>query len=256
MNRTKIYFASDFHLGIDVKYSSAERERQIVAWLDIIKQDARQLYLVGDLFDFWFEYGHAVPRGYVRFLGKLAELSDAGIDLHIFTGNHDMWMFDYLEEELGAQIHRKPILQEIDGHIFFIGHGDGLGPGDHGYKLIKKVFASSICQWLFARLHPNFGIWLANTLSGWSRSKTKVEHEYFGDDEEWLLSYCNEKSKEVDADYFIFGHRHLPIDRQLKNGKSRYINLGEWMNFNSYGVFDGKEMKIEFHQNAEGKVYP
>lgn len=256
MNRTKVYFASDFHLGIDVKFTSAERERQIVAWLDQIKDDAQRLYLVGDLFDFWFEYSQAVPRGYVRLLGKLAELSDEGVELHIFTGNHDMWMFDYLADELSATIHRAPVLHEIGGKAFFIGHGDGLGPGDHGYKVIKKVFASGICQWLFARLHPNFGIWLANRMSRWSRSTTKAEHEYFGDENEWLLTYSNNKSKEITADYFIFGHRHLPIDKVLDNGKSRYINLGEWMNFNSYGVFDGKELKIEFYENRDGKVYP
>ena len=256
MGQTKVYFASDFHLGIDVKYTSAERERQIVEWLDHIKSDASKLYLVGDLFDFWFEYSTAVPRGYVRLLGKLAELSDSGIELHIFTGNHDMWMFDYLEKELKATVHRKPIIQQIGSKKFYIGHGDGLGPGDKGYKVIKKIFESATCQWLFARLHPNFGITLANFLSRWSRSTTKVEHKYFGDENEWLLTYANSKVDELQVDYFIFGHRHLPIDRLLNNGKSRYLNLGEWMNFNSYGVFDGSDMKIEFFKNEDGKVYP
>ena len=256
MQQTKIYFASDFHLGIDVKYTSAERERQIVAWLEIIRKDASRIYLVGDLFDFWFEYSHAVPRGYVRLLGKLAELSDQGIELHIFTGNHDMWMFDYLEKELNATIYTKPVVHDVGGKKFYIGHGDGLGPGDQGYKVIKKVFANSLCQWLFARLHPNFGIRLANFLSGRSRSSTQVEIKYFGDENEWLLSYANQKLDKVDADYFVFGHRHLPIDRLLKNGTSRYINLGEWMNFNSYAVYDGSDLKIAFYQNPDGKVYP
>ena len=256
MRQTKIYFASDFHLGIDVKYTSAERERQIVAWLELIRKDASRIYLVGDLFDFWFEYSYAVPRGYVRLLGKLAELSDAGIELHIFTGNHDMWMFDYLEKELGATLYRAPVVHNIDGKKFYIGHGDGLGPGDHGYKFIKKVFANSICQWLFAILHPNFGIRLADFLSGWSRSTTKVEDKYFGDQNEWLLTYANQKLDEVNADYFVFGHRHLPIDRLLKNGTSRYINLGEWMNFNSYAVYDGSDLNIAFYDNPDGKVYP
>jgi len=256
MQQTKIYFASDFHLGIDVKFTSAQRERQIVAWLESIRKDARRIYLVGDLFDFWFEYRQAVPRGYVRLLGKLAELSDLGVDLHIFTGNHDMWMFDYLEAELGATIHRAPVVHKIDGKKFYIGHGDGLGPGVHVYKFIKKVFANPICQWLFARLHPNFGIGLANYLSRLSRGSTKVEDKYFGDENEWLLTYSNEKLNEVDADYFVFGHRHLPIDRLLKNGASRYINLGEWMIFNSYAVFDGSDLKIAFYQNPDGKVYP
>ncbi len=256
MEQTKVYFASDFHLGIDVKFTSSERERQIVSWLEEIRKDASHLYLVGDLFDFWFEYSHAVPRGYVRLLGKLAELSDQGIALHIFTGNHDMWMFDYLEKELGATLYRVPVVHQHNEKQFYIGHGDGLGPGDHGYKFIKKIFANRICQWLFARLHPNFGIGLANFFSGWSRSSTKVEDKYFGDEKEWLLTYANQKLDGVYADYFVFGHRHLPIDRTLKNDVSRYINLGEWMNFNSYAVFDGMEMKIKFFQNPDGKVYP
>lgn len=161
----KIYFASDFHLGVPTYEKSLEREKKIVKWLDSIKADAEELYLMGDVFDFWFEYKTVAPRGYVRLLGKLAELSDAGIKLFYFTGNHDMWTFDYLKKELNATIYRKPIEQEYNGKKFYIGHGDGLGPGDHGYKFIKKIFASSISQWLFARLHPNFGIGLANYFS-------------------------------------------------------------------------------------------
>ncbi|MBT8221196.1 MAG: UDP-2,3-diacylglucosamine diphosphatase [Bacteroidia bacterium] len=256
MGQKKVYFASDFHLGISVKYSSEEREKQIVSWLDSIKSEADRIYLVGDLFDFWFEYKHVVPRGYIRLLGKLAELSDSGIQLFIFTGNHDMWMFDYLSKELNAPLYRTPVIHEISGKKFFIGHGDGLGPGDYGYKMIKKIFANKICQWLFARLHPNFGIALANFFSGRSRGMTRIEEQYLGDDREWLWSYANTKSKTVDADYFIFGHRHLPIDVQLENKKSRYINLGEWMNFNSYAVFDGKDLEVKFFQNQEGRVYP
>ena len=142
-------------------------------------------------------------------------------------------------------------------HRFITGWvGDGLGPGDYRYKWIKKIFASRLCQWLFARLHPNFGIALANSLSAWSRSTTKVENIYFGDDKEWLLLYANQKLDEVPADYFVFGHRHLPIDRTLKNGKSRYVNLGEWMNFNSYAVFDGNDLSLAFYKNPEGRVFP
>lgn len=251
----KIYFASDFHLGIDGRLSSAERERQIVRWLDQIRQDADAIYLVGDIFDFWFEYKTAVPRGYVRLLGKLAELRDSGIPIHLFTGNHDMWMFDYLQKELDVPIYREPVIHEINGKTFFIGHGDGLGPGDHGYKFIKKVFANPLCQWLFARLHPNFGIGLAQYLSGKSRDSNPNEGHFLGEENEWLLQYSMRKSEQLlEVDYFVFGHRHLPINYLLPNGRSRYINLGEWINFNSYAVFDGEEVEVCFFENPMGEV--
>ncbi len=254
MKNGKIFFASDFHLGIDARLTSTERERQIVRWLDQIKTEAAEIYLVGDVFDFWFEYATVVPKGYVRLLGKLAELRDAGIPIYFFIGNHDMWMFRYFEEELGIPIYRKPIVRELLGKTFFIGHGDGLGPGDHGYKFLKKVFANRFCQWLFARLHPNFGIGLANFWSGRSRHANRGEEKYLGDDKEWLLLYANRKLDEQPADFYIFGHRHLPLDCTLKNGHSRYINLGEWMHFNSYAVFDGKDLEIKFFEN-EGATY-
>lgn len=251
----KTYFASDFHLGIDARLSSLERERQIVRWLEEIRADASAIYLVGDVFDFWFEYGKVVPKGYVRLLGKLAELRDSGIEIHYFTGNHDMWMFRYFEEELGIPTYRKPLRQKIGGKAFLIGHGDGLGPGDHGYKFIKRVFANPLCQWLFERLHPNFGIRLANFWSGRSRAADKESRTFLGPENEWLIAYCNRKLEEYEADFFIFGHRHLPIDFTLKNGRSRYINLGEWMNFNSYAVFDGEQLEIRFFENDSGRVF-
>jgi UDP-2,3-diacylglucosamine hydrolase len=240
----KIYFASDFHLGVPDYERSLVREKRIVAWLDIIKTDAEELYLLGDVFDFWFEYKTVVPRGYVRLLGKLAELSDSGIKIHYFTGNHDMWTFDYLAKELNTTIYRKPIEAEYGSKKFFIGHGDGLGPGDHGYKFIKKIFASSICQWLFARLHPNFGIGVAEYFSKKSRVATGVSDEKFlGEEKEWLVIHSKELLEKVHYDYLIFGHRHLPLDIKI-NGKSRYINLGDWIRYNSYGVFDGEEFSL------------
>lgn len=253
----KTYFASDFHLGIDVKYTSREREQQIVRWLNTIKKDADALYLVGDVFDFWFEYKTVVPKGYVRLLGKLAELRDAGISIYYFTGNHDMWMFRYLETEMDIPIYRKPIVREIYGKTFFIGHGDGLGPGDTGYKFIKKVFANPLCQWLFGRLHPDYGIGLANFWSQKSRksNEKKEEERFLGPEKEWLIQYANKKVTEIPADYFVFGHRHLPIDWALNNGQSRYINLGDWMNYNSYGVYDGNSFQIEFFENENGFIH-
>ena len=175
--KNKIYFISDFHLGVPDYERSLDREKKIVRWLEFIKTDAAELYLLGDVFDFWFEYKHAVPRGYVRLLGKLAELSDSGIKIHYFTGNHDMWVFDYIPKEIGATLYREPVIRTYGEKKFFIGHGDGLGPGDHGYKFIKKIFASKTCQWLFARFHPNFGTWLANYFSRKSRIATGTSDE-------------------------------------------------------------------------------
>ena len=163
--------------------------------------------------------------------------------------------FPDFEEELDVPILRKPIVQTIAGKTFFIGHGDGLGPGDYGYKFIKKVFANPVCQWLFERLHPNFGIGLANYWSRKSRAVNPEEPAFLGADKEWLISYANKKLDTLDADFFIFGHRHLPIDYTLKNGKSRYINLGEWLTFNSYAVFDGQDVQLAFYENPNGKIF-
>ena len=242
----KIYFASDFHLGAPDAVTSLKREKLLVKWLDEIKTDAQEIYLVGDVFDFWFEYKYAVPRGYVRLLGKLAELNDSGIKLHYFTGNHDMWVFDYLPSEIGLTIYRGVLEKEYNGKQFYIAHGDGLGPGDRGYKFIKKVFANPVCQWLFARLHPNFGIRMANFWSGKSRLHTGSSDEKFlGEEKEWLVIYSKEVLQKKHIDYFIFGHRHLPLDISL-GSKSKYINLGEWMNYASYAVFDGEKTELKY----------
>lgn len=250
-----VYFASDFHLGVNARLSSAERERQLLRWLDAIAADAEALYLVGDVFDFWFEYRTVVPKGYVRLLGKLAELRDGGLPIYFFTGNHDMWVFKYFEQELDIPTYRRPIVREIGGKTFFIGHGDGLGPGDYGYKFIKRVFANPLCQWAFERLHPNFGVGLANYWSGRSRQANPSEAQFLGPEGEWLIAYSNRKLDEVYADFYVFGHRHLPIDYTLKNQRSRYINLGEWLNYNSYAVFDGENMELRFFENEQGRVF-
>ena len=240
----KIYFISDFHLGVPNDTDSRKREDKIVAWLNSIRNDVQILYLMGDVFDYWFEYKEVVPRGYVRLLGKLAELSDAGVEMHYFTGNHDMWVFDYLPKEIGLQIHRAPIQKEYNGKKFFLGHGDGLGPGDFGYKFIKKVFANKLAQWLFARVHPNTGIGLMKFFSRRSRIATGTSDDvYLGDDKEWLMIYSREVLQKEHYDYFIFGHRHMPLDKALSD-QSRYINLGEWINHFTYAVFDGQELTL------------
>ena len=247
MSDTKknIYFASDFHLGVPTYEESRKREDRIVRWLSSIEKDAAEIYLVGDLFDFWFEYKHAIPKGFVRLQGKIAQLCDSGIPVHVFIGNHDMWMFDYLPKELGVTMHREPIRKQYNGKEFLIGHGDGLGPGDHGYKFIKKVFANPLCQWLVARIHPNFGIGMANFWSGRSRKANReLDEKFLGEDKEFLVVYSKEYLKKEHIDYFVFGHRHLPLEIEVGEN-SMYINLGEWINYNTYGVFDGDEFKLE-----------
>tara|TARA_B100001093_G_scaffold205275_1_gene197346 strand:- start:1348 stop:2094 length:747 start_codon:yes stop_codon:yes gene_type:complete len=241
----KIYFASDFHLGTPNFEKSREREDKIIKWLNTIESNASEIYLVGDIFDFWFEYKYTVPKGNIRFLGKIANLIDSGIKVHIFTGNHDMWMFNYLEKEFNLIIHRKPIEKEINGKKFFIGHGDGLGPGDRKYKLIKKFFSNPICQWLFARIHPNLGFSIAQSWSKKSREKeNKENHKFLGEEKEWLIQFCKEELKNKEIDFFIFGHRHLPINHEI-NQTSKYINLGDWIKYNTYAEFDGVNLELK-----------
>jgi len=241
----KIYFASDFHLGVPNYETSLVREKRIIRWLDTVKGDAHSIYLLGDIFDFWFEYKQAIPKGFVRLQGKLAEFRDEGMPIYFFTGNHDMWMFDYFPQELGIPIYRAPIELEIGNQKLIIGHGDGLGPGDTSYKILKKFFNSRLCQWLFARLHPNLGIGIAKI---WSRSSRitnmKKEEKFKGEENEYLLTYCRELEKSSHHDFYVFGHRHLPLDLEVGNN-SRYINLGEWVNFNTYGVYDGSTIRLE-----------
>lgn len=251
--RNKLYFASDFHLGAVSYASSREREDRIVRWLDMIQEDAAEIYLVGDIFDFWFEYGTVVPKGYIRFLGKLAQLADAGVKLYFFKGNHDMWMFDYFEKELGAIIITNELTFERDGKKFYLHHGDGLGPGDTKYKILKRIFRSNVCQWLFARLHPNLGVGIANKWSRHSRIEGGRTEHMRSHEQEWLVGYSNEVLKTTHYDYLIFGHRHLPMDVTLPGG-SRYINLGEWVNYNTYAVFDGENVELKYFEKVEDGV--
>lgn len=241
--RDKIYFASDFHLGVLPKSSSNERERLIVSWLEAIKHDAKELYLVGDVFDFWFEYSTVVPKGYIRFLGKLAELSDLGVKIILFKGNHDMWMFSYLKNELNARIIDNELILHINGKRFYIHHGDGLGPGDRKYKFLKSFFRSRTCQWLFARLHPNLGIGIAQRWSKHSRAASTEEEKFLGNANEWLIQFAELELRKKHYDFFIFGHRHLPYDVVLSNG-SRIINLGEWIHHYTYAEWDGSQLTL------------
>ena len=242
----KIYFASDFHLGVPTHAESLKREKKIISWLDEIKEDAKSIYLLGDIFDFWFEYKAVVPKGFVRLLGKLAELSDNGTDIFLIKGNHDLWMYDYLPKEVGVQIIEDKTILSENGKKIFLAHGDGLGPGDFGYKMIKKIFTNKMCQWLFTRLHPNFGLGIAHFWSKRSRiANNKNPEQFLGEEKEWLVSYCKEKQKENPVDYYIFGHRHLPLEIEIDT-KAKYINLGDWIHHNSYAVFDGENLILEY----------
>ncbi|MFN6944523.1 MAG: UDP-2,3-diacylglucosamine diphosphatase [Cytophagaceae bacterium] len=238
----KIYFASDFHLGIPNEKESRLREKKIVEWLSSIEKDAAAVFLVGDIFDFWFEYKYTVPKGFVRLLGKLAELSDNNIPIYIFTGNHDMWMFDYFQKELNIPIIRHNISISLGEKKFMIGHGDGLGPGDYFYKFLKRIFANSFFQRVFAFFHPFIGMGIANTWSKKSRDSHTGKDDKFLGEEEWLFQFCRKKEMAEHHDFYIFGHRHLSLDMKISDN-SRYINLGTWLNDSPYTVFDGKEVK-------------
>lgn len=250
----KIYFVSDSHLGVPDHEKSLHREMLLVGWLDAVAADAEEIFLLGDIFDFWFEYRTVVPKGYVRLLGKLSELSDRGIKLHFFTGNHDMWTFGYLEREVGLTVHRKPIERVIGGKRFIIGHGDGLGPGDTGYKVLKTIFTSRACQRLFSFIHPGAGIRLALFLSRRSRAANgKTDEHYLGPDREFLMAYCREVLDKKDVDYFVFGHRHLPLDVEVGTG-SRYINTGDWVSHFSYAVFGAGKMELKYYHDKSGSL--
>lgn len=245
ISNKKIYFLSDFHLGAPDAEKSLVREKKIVHFLESIRYNAREIFILGDIFDFWYEYKYVVPKGSVRLLGKLAQLSDEGIKIHFFIGNHDMWMKDYFEKELNIPVYYDPATFEYNQKKFYVGHGDGLGPGDNGYKFIKKVFRNPVCRWFFGWLHPTVGISIANYFSRKSRVKTGNTDEHFlGEDNEWLIIYCKEILQKEFYDYFVFGHRHYPIDFKLPKG-SRYINLGDWIKNFTYAVFDGNDMELK-----------
>lgn len=242
----KIYFASDVHLGAPTIKNHKEHEKIFVSWLDQIKDSASEIYLLGDIFDFWFEYKKVVPRGFTRLFGKLAEICDSGIPVHFFTGNHDVWVFDYLPNETGVKVYRQPLELEMDGKRFFLAHGDGLGNYDKTFKFLKSIFTNKFAQWLFSHIHPNWGIGFATIWSKQSREKNLVSHGsvYLGDDKEWLFLFAKEKLKENHFDYFVFGHRHIVLDKEIAPN-SRIIYLGDWVSKFTYAVWDGEEMKIE-----------
>ncbi|MFL9838092.1 UDP-2,3-diacylglucosamine diphosphatase [Flavobacterium sp. ST-75] len=247
--RLKIYFASDQHLGAPTQEKSFPREKKFVAWLDEVKKDADAIFLLGDLFDFWFEYKTVVPKGFVRVLGKLAEIRDSGTPIYFFVGNHDLWMHDYFEKELNIPVYHKPKEFTFNDKVFLIGHGDGLGPGDKGYKRMKKVFTNPFSKWLFRWLHPDLGVKLAQYLSVKNKLISgDADVRFLGEDNEWLVLYSKRKLKTKHYDYFVFGHRHLPMTIDLGQN-STYINLGDWIGYFTYGVFDGEKFELKEYKN-------
>jgi UDP-2,3-diacylglucosamine hydrolase len=249
---TKIYFASDFHLGVPDHDSSLDREKKLVRWLDIIKLDAAEIFLMGDIFDFWFEYSTVIPKGYVRLLGKIAEIADSGIPVHVFRGNHDVWAFDYLHKELGVHLHRDPVIRNFSGKQFYLAHGDGLGPGDTGYKFLKKIFEMKFNQFMFKWLHPDIGTRLGLYFSHRSRI-ANIAREHKNDfkfivEKEMLYAYCKQILQiQQDIDYFIFGHRHVPLVYPLSD-KTNMVILGDWVTNFTFTVFDGEKLELQYFE--------
>lgn len=251
--KTKIYFVSDVHLGAAALNNNRERELLFAHWLDDISADATALYLMGDIFDFWFEYARVVPRGFTRILGRIATIADRGIPVYFFVGNHDLWVFDYLPSELGVTVVREPVVQEIAGKKFFLAHGDGLDPNDKGYHFLKKIFVNRTLQWLFSRLHPNFALWLAHKWSSHSRL-SKVDYSFkFVVNKDGMYKFAADYNEKYPVDFFVMGHRHQLADEQLPGG-ARFILLGDWINRFSYGVFDGENFELKQYWHISAKA--
>lgn len=249
IQKKKIYFASDFHLGYDGAFSSKEREIKLVSWLNNIEGSAAEIYLLGDVFDYWFEYKEVIPQGFNLLLGKLKELRLKGIPIYFFTGNHDMWVFNYFQDELDIKTYRKPLVKEILGKKFYLAHGDGLGNIPFLDNLMKYTFSNKLLQWLFARIHPNTGIRIMKYFSNLSRNSHSEYDKKFNVEKEFLVNYSIEYLKTDNTiDFFVFGHRHIPIQIDLPNSKTKFINLGDWIYNFSYGVFDGETFKLEFYE--------
>lgn len=238
----EIYFASDFHLGFEKGEAAIARERRVVRWLESVGARAGAIYLLGDIFDYWYEYRYVVPRGFTRFLGAVAQLVDSGVEVHFFTGNHDVWMFDYLGQELGVQVHRGGEVVELLGKRFYLCHGDGLGPGDWGYKAMQWAFHNGVLQWLFSRVHPNFSMWLGK---GWSRRSRYGKHDAYRFHLEGsaLEVFLQRERQRSGVDAFVMGHLHVPVLTPIAGG-GQLLVLGDWIWDSTYGVWDGAELRL------------
>lgn len=248
MTQKKTYFVSDVHLGAPALSNNLEREKLFVNWLDAVKTDAGEIYLLGDIFDFWYEYKKVAPRGFVRTLGKIAEITDSGVPVHFFTGNHDLWVYDYLPSETGVIVHREPFITNIGNKSFFLAHGDGLDPTEKGYLMMKRLFTSKTAQFLFSRLHPNFAFWVSHAWSKSSRLSKGIEAEKSkGAENESVVAFSKKYLKKEHIDFFIYGHRHILMDEHL-NENSKVVVLGEWINYFSYAVFDNEKLELKIYK--------
>jgi UDP-2,3-diacylglucosamine hydrolase len=251
LTNKKTYFISDVHLGAPALNNNSEREKLFVSWLEEAGKDANEIYLLGDIFDFWYEYKKVVPRGFVRTLGKIAELTDRGIPVHYFTGNHDVWVYDYLPSETGVIVHRENIIQTIGDKVFYLGHGDGLDPNEKGYLFLKRIFTSKFAQFMFSRLHPNIALWFGHQWAKNSRMSKGTQPEYCKNvDNESAIQFSKNYCINHKIDYFIFGHRHILLEEEIKPDVKVFM-LGEWFNFFSYAVFDGNKVELKKYSNND-----
>ncbi|MCF0198431.1 MAG: UDP-2,3-diacylglucosamine diphosphatase [Bacteroidaceae bacterium] len=250
-----IYFLSDAHLGSRAVPHARQQERRLVRFLDDIKTKASAVYLLGDMFDFWFEYRTAVPKGCTRFLGKLSELTDRGVEVHFFTGNHDIWCWDYLEQECGVIVHHQPVTVELGGSVFYLAHGDGLGDPDWKFKFLRGIFHSKVCQWLFAKIHPGWGLEFGLRWAAQSRRKHGGgEPPYQGPDGELLVCYARDYLRaHPNVNYFVFGHRHIEVDESL-SPDTRVLMLGDWITKFTYAAYDGTHVYLENYVEGETQV--
>jgi UDP-2,3-diacylglucosamine hydrolase len=253
MNPKNTYFLSDLHLGLPDFEKSLLREQLLIKLLNELKHDAETIFFVGDIFDFWWEYKYLIPRGYTRFLGKILELKDSGINIYFFTGNHDVWMKTFFTDDLKIPVYTKELKIEISGKKFFIAHGDGLGAGDYGYKFLKKIFTNQFLQWCFSRLHPNFAFGLANL---WSKSRRKKEktYEFKGIEKELLIQFSNQMLKNEHFDFMIFGHRHFPLELNLNNN-SKFFNIGDWLINYTFLKFNGEKIELLTYKSGKQSIY-
>ncbi|HUV01794.1 MAG TPA: UDP-2,3-diacylglucosamine diphosphatase [Bacteroidales bacterium] len=242
---SKIYFASDFHLGLKSGSHPLEREKTVVRWLNDIAPVAREIYLLGDVFDFWWEYKLVVPRGFTRFLGTIANITDSGIPVHFFTGNHDMWIGNYLSEECGLILHTGPYSTTIDNKKFHLAHGEGLGTKDPGYKILLSIFRNKPLRIMYSSLHPSIGVWIGHKWSLNSRLGKGISREFLGEENEPLILYAKSILENQIIDYFIFGHRHIAMSYNLQQG-AEIVFLGDWVKNGSYAEWDGNNLTIKF----------
>lgn len=251
MTYKKTYFISDVHLGAPALNNNPEREKLFVSWLEEAGKDAGEIFMLGDIFDFWYEYKKVVPRGFVRTLGKIAELTDKGITVHFFTGNHDVWVYDYLPSETGVIVHRENYVYTIGDKVFYLGHGDGLNPNEKGYLMLKRLFTSKTAQFMFSRLHPNIALWFGHKWAKNSRMSKGTTPEYYNENgKESAIQFAINHSQKNKIDYYIFGHRHILHEEEIKPNVKVFM-LGEWFNFFSYAVFDGNKVELKKYSNND-----